>query len=565
MGLQNSKQMRYNGNVCGGYGMKQWMVSIKKEFHHYNVHTLTKDALAGLTVAAVALPLALAFGVSSGADAGAGLITAIIAGLLIGGLSGASYQISGPTGAMSAILIGLSMHYGLQGVFIAGFLSGILLILASLLKVGKLVSFIPTSVIVGFTSGIAIIIAGGQIDNFFGTVSTGENMIEKIASYGTHGFSIDTTTVLFGLLVIGVMLVWPKKWQKWIPSSLAGIIIALVVNMMGDFSVQEVGVIPSTLLPENRLQLTQIHWGNIQNLLVPAISIAALGMIESLLCGASAGKMKNEKMDANQELLAQGIGNTLLPFFGGVPATAAIARTSVAIKAGGKTRMVSVFHSLSLIASMFLLGPLMSRIPLSALAGVLMMTAWRMNEWTEIRHIFSRRLKSSIAQFLITMIATVVFDLTIAICIGLLVSIILFVANNAELEIEISDIDLKRIDMNLHHPYKHTKLVYLSGPMFFGTQGKLKTMLEKEIHDAEAIILSMRGVPTIDESGIQELKEIAREYRSKSINIVLCGVSKSVKQRMERECIIEEFDAIVWDAIAAISLLDEQYKKGTTS
>lgn len=232
--------------------IKNYLIDLRKEFKGYNANTLMKDLLAGLTVAAVALPLALAFGVSSGADAAAGLITAIIAGLLIGTLSGASYQISGPTGAMSAILISLSTVYGLQGVFIASLLSGVMLVIASLFKFGKIVSFIPTSVITGFTSGIAIIIATGQIDNFFGTTSIGENTIEKLMSYFELGFPIEYTSVLFGVLVIAIMILWPKKWGNVFPSSLAGIIIALIVNLVFNFEVAEVGAIPSTLLPEVR-------------------------------------------------------------------------------------------------------------------------------------------------------------------------------------------------------------------------------------------------------------------------------------------------------------------------
>lgn len=426
--------------------MRTFLFDLKKEFEGYSFHKLTKDLLAGLTVAAVALPLALAFGVSSGADAAAGMITAIIAGLVIGGFSGASYQISGPTGAMSAILIGLSAQYGLQGVFAASLLSGLLLLIASFLKLGKIVSFIPGSVISGFTSGIAVIIAAGQIDNFFGTVSKGSTMLEKLASYGELGFAIDPMTVFFGVLVVLVMLLWPKKWQHTFPSSLAGLIIALVIQLIIQADVAMVGELPSTLLPEVRLLPSEIPWQDIQQLLVPAISIAALGMIESLLCGASAGKMKNEALNADRELFAQGIGNTLLPFFGGVPATAAIARTSVAIKAGGQTRLVSIFHSLVLLASMFLLGPLMSKIPLSALAGVLMVTAWRMNEWKEIHYMFHKHLKTSMIQFSVTMLATIVFDLTIAIVIGLLVSCLLFIVNNADLEVVIEAVDFKRLD-----------------------------------------------------------------------------------------------------------------------
>ena len=280
-----------------------YMSRLKNEFFGYNSQKLIKDALAGLTVAAVALPLALAFGVSSGADAGAGLITAIVAGLLIGGLSGASYQISGPTGAMSAILIGLSTTYGLQGVFVASFISGLMLLLASIFKFGRIVSFIPASVITGFTSGIAIIIAGGQLDNFFGVTSKGSNMLEKIFSYFELGFDINAQAVFFGMLVIVIMIFWPKKWEGIFPSSLAGIIIALIINLIFKLDVAQVGAIPTTLFPEARLSIGAINFKNISNLVMPAFSIAMLGMIESLLCGASASKMKNEKLSRNLRIL----------------------------------------------------------------------------------------------------------------------------------------------------------------------------------------------------------------------------------------------------------------------
>lgn len=212
--------------------------------------------------------------------------------MLIGGLSGASYQISGPTGAMSAILIGLSSIYGLQGVFVACFISGVMLLIVSLFKFGKIVSFIPTSVITGFTSGIAIIIATGQIDNFFGVISKGSNPIQKILSYGELGFNVNLEALFFGILVMAIIIFWPKKWGNVFPASLAGIIIALIINLLFEFEVAEVGAIPSTLLPEVRLSLSSLNLTTITNLIIPAFSIAMLGMIESLLCGASAGKMK---------------------------------------------------------------------------------------------------------------------------------------------------------------------------------------------------------------------------------------------------------------------------------
>ena len=538
---------------------KDYIVALKQEFHDYNVQTLMQDLLAGLTVAAVALPLALAFGVSSGADAGAGLITAIIAGLVIGVLSGASYQISGPTGAMSAILIGLSTTYGLQGVFIASFLSGCMLIIASLFKFGKIVSFIPTSVITGFTSGIAIIIALGQIDNFFGTTSVGSSALEKLFSYTKLGFPISLPTVFFGALVVVIMILWPKKWGEYCPSSLAGIIIALICQLFLNLPVHEVGTIPSTLFPKARLSLSAIHLSTLTQLMLPALSIAALGMIESLLCGAS-GKMKNEKLNADQELMAQGIGNMLIPLFGGVPATAAIARTSVAIKAGGKTRLVSVFHSVVILISMFLLGSLMSRIPLSALAGVLMVTAWRMNDWHEIKTLFHNKVKTNISQYLITMCATVVFDLTVAIVIGVMVSIILFVLNNSHLHIDIRDIDKDRVGKDLKHHHQKTRIMYLSGPIFFGTQEQMTQVLDEIDDSLEAIIFSMRGVPSIDDSGIHEFFDIVDRLQSNNCKIKFSGVQEEVMAQFKRNHFDEYVgkDSFCWDAIMALEALDKE-------
>lgn len=542
--------------------LEGYIQDLKKEFSGYNTQKLVKDILAGLTVAAVALPLALAFGVSSGADAGAGLITAIIAGLFIGVLSGASYQISGPTGAMSAILIGLSQTYGLQGVFIASFLSGCLLFLASLFKFGRLVSFIPTSVIVGFTSGIAIIIALGQIDNFFGTNSMGSNALEKLWSYTSLGFTPHLSTVFFGVLVVVIMLVWPKKWGQYFPSSLAGIIIALALQLFLQFDIQEVGTIPSTLFPEARLSITNIRLHELTQLMIPAISIAALGMIESLLCGASAGKMKNEKLNADRELMAQGIGNMLIPLFGGVPATAAIARTSVAIKSGGQTRLVSVFHSFVLLISMFLLGPLMSKIPLSALAGVLMMTAWRMNEWHEIKAIFNNRVKTNISQYLVTMLATIIFDLTIAIVIGIMISMILFVLNNSHLHITVTSVDQNRVRKSLNHSHDGTRIIYLSGPIFFGTQEQVIQSYDQLDSKTDAIIFSMRGVPSIDDSGIHELFDIVDRCKQDHRYIILSGVQENVLCQMERHHFIEYIggDHLCWDTITALELLDMIYE-----
>ena len=338
--------------------LKKFGIRLKNEFQGYNANALSKDIMAGLTVTAVALPLALAFGESCGASAAEGLVTAIIAGLIIGALSGASFQISGPTGAMSAILIGIvAGDGGLQSVFYVSFIAGIIILLCAVFKLGRLVQMIPRPVITGFTSGIAIIIALGQIDNFFGTVSEGESAIAKLMSYGELGFAPNVQAIILGLIVVAIMILWPKKLGAIIPGSLIGIIVSTIVCVIAGFNVPVVGEIPKTLFLEERLDLAAFDFGKLASYISPAISIAALGIIESLLCGASASRMKNESFDADQELVAQGIGNVIIPFFGGVPATAAIARTSVAIKSGCNTRICGIVHALGLLASMFLLGP----------------------------------------------------------------------------------------------------------------------------------------------------------------------------------------------------------------
>lgn len=541
---------------------KKYVSDLKAEFKGYNGKKLTQDLMAGLTVAAVALPLALAFGVSSGADAASGLVTAIVAGIVIGILSGASYQISGPTGAMAAILLSVSAKYGITGVLTAGFLSGAILIIAAVCRVGKLVSYLPAPVITGFTSGIAIIIALGQIDNFFGTHSVGENQIAKIGSYfsGTGNFNPNWWAVMFGGLVVLIMIVYPKKWNAVVPSSLVGIIVALIVNMVffEQGTVAEVGAIPSSLVTDDSIIRKGFDFANITNLIMPAVSIAALGMIESLLCGASAGKMKGERLDASRELIAQGIGNMVIPLLGGVPATAAIARTSVAIKSGGQTRLVSVFHSVVLILSMFLLGGVMSRIPMAALAGVLMVTAFRMNDWAAIKSIFKKKFKSSILQYVLTMVSTVVFDLTVAIVIGVVAAMIVFVVKSSELRVTSSDIDEAKLKGKVrsgHH--EEFKVVYVSGPLFFGTQEKLINQLEALCGNPQ-VILSMRGVPTADDISLSELERLYNTLLEKGTQISFTGVQTAVSEMMDRAGFRERIgeEHFYWDAVAAIKALE---------
>lgn len=543
--------------------MKTFIADLRREFSGYNGKRFTKDLMAGVTVAAVALPLALAFGVSSGADAAAGLITAILAGIVIGLLSGASYQISGPTGAMAAILASVVATYGLQGVFAATLMAGILLVLAGLLKVGRLVSIIPMPVITGFTSGIAIIIALGQLDNFFGTTATMSGSLGKLLSYFTSGFHPDWKATVIGLFVVVFMIVWPKKWQAVFPSSLASLIVVLILNAFLKWDVAVVGEIPRTLLPAVRLSFSSLDLSSLGGLAAPALSIAVLGMIESLLCGASAGNMKGEPLNADRELVAQGIGNILLPFFGGVPATAAIARTSVAIKAGQQTRLTGVIHSLFLMASMFLLSGIMSQIPMAALAGVLMVTAWRMNEWHTIKYLFSHKLKSAILAFLVTLVCTVVFDLSVAILAGVALCCVIFAiksVNNVEITIsEVDPLRLEKLNQKYHERHAAVRVVYISGAIFFGSAGYLTRRLEEVPADMSAVILSVRGVSTVDSTGIQAFTRFVEAQKARGVAVCFAGANTAFRTAMDRggvTALVGE-DAFFWGAQEALAAIAE--------
>ena len=536
---------------------KKYIFLLNEEFDEYDRQKFQKDLLAGITVAAVALPLALAFGVSSGANAAAGLITAVIAGLIIGGLSGGFYQISGPTGAMAAILMSIAATQGMSGVLLATFLAGLLLLVAGIFRLGTLTSFIPAPVITGFTSGIAIIIALGQVDNLFGVHSEGANVIEKFLSYQTFGFSINFSSFIMGLLVIIGMIIYPKKLAQTIPSSLMAIILATVAMFLFHLPIATVGKIPQTLISSDRLTFAAFHLDSLKEVMVPAISIALLGMVESLLCGASAGRMANKPLDSNQELVAQGIGNLILPFFGGIPATAAIARTSVAIKSGAQTRLAGIIHALVLFLSMIIFAPIMSNIPMPALAGVLIVTAWRMNEWETINVLFTKRYWSGILLFLITMGCTVIFDLSIAIVIGIIGGCIFFVIKSAAITISVETIDWERMDLPETKKLDNWTVVYISGPLFFMSAEKLKNTLA-DLNQKEGIIFSMRGVPSIDLTARAVFDEFQEKAEMREQTIIYTSLQPEVEKQLQhlwQKAGFEQHQTVAH----ALSALHEQY------
>ena len=515
----------------------------RDEFTGYSPAKFQQDLLAGLTVAAVALPLALAFGGASGASAAAGLVTAILAGLIMGALTGAPFQISGPTGAMSAVLIVLVQRYGLEGIWMAGLLSGAILLVIGLLRLGRFIAFIPAPVISGFTSGIALIIFIGQIDNFLGVKTPAtETAAQKFIGYFQGGFAPSFQSLILGLIVIATMVFWPAKWNARFPSSLLGIILATALNWTLNWSAPMIGAIPQTLLLQDRLNFANIPWSNFSEFLAPTLTITALGAVESLLCGAVGSNMTGIRLQANQELIAQGVGNMLIPFFGGVPATAAIARSSVGIKSGGQTRLVSVIHAVGLLLSMFLLTPFMERIPLAALAGVLMVTAVRMNEWEAIKFIFGRRFKTDMIAFTITMLATVVLDLTQAILIGSFLAGAVFLNKIASIDIEVQEVDVDRLKqrgIETTGQCRHVRVAFLTGPLFFAAVGQFNEAFQN-LKDTHALILSMRGVSLVDTAGIEAIQRLHERLTKQGGTLMFAGVHDNARQMLERGGLMEQ-------------------------
>ncbi len=529
----------------------------KDEFSGYSLAKFQQDALAGLTVAAVALPLALAFGVASGASAAAGLVTAILAGIIMGALGGAPYQISGPTGAMSAVLIVLVARYGLEGIWVAGLFSGVLLLIIGIMRLGRFIAFIPAPVISGFTSGIALIIFIGQIDNLLGikTPAT-ETAAQKFIGYFTNSFIIDWHALALGLIVIGTMLLLPAKWNAKFPASLLGLILATLLNYAVGWSVTVIGAIPQTLFLEQRLSFANIPWNNLAEFVAPILTITALGAVESLLSGAVGSNMTGVRMQANQELIAQGVGNMIIPFFGGVPATAAIARSSVGIKSGGQTRMVSIIHAVGLLLSMFLLAPFMARIPLAALAGVLMVTAVRMNEWAAIKFIFGKRFKTDMIAFTVTMLATVILDLTQAILLGSFLAAMVFLNKIASIDIAVQEVDvekLKQKGIETAGNCRHVRVAFLTGPLFFAATGQFNKSFSN-LGDTHALILSMRGVSLIDTAGIEAVHRLHERLHKQGGTLMFAGVHDNARNMMERGGLVQTIgeENFFWSSDQAI-------------
>lgn len=530
---------------------------LRREFHGYNADAFRADLVAGLTVAAVALPLALAFGVVSGADAAAGLITAILAGLLIGALGGSPFQISGPTGAMSAVLLVVAAHHGLPGVWLAGVIAGVMILLMAIFNLGRVISFIPSPVIVGFTSGIAVIIAVGQLPNVLGTAGGGsESAVGILSEYARHGISPDLRTLTTAGVVALAMILLPSLLPR-VPSSLVGIVLAAVMAKLLGWNVPMIGEIPRTLLLDNRLTLDMVSPAVLVGVLPAAVSVAILGAVESLLCGAVAANMTGVRMNNRQELLAQGLGNIVIPFFGGVPSTAAIARTSVGIKSGGRTRLTSIIHSLALLLAALVAAPLIADVPLAALGGVLLVTAFKMNEWASIRFFVHRRLWHAISAMVVTLLATVILDLTQAILLGIVVSAVLFLLQISKIHVTNVPVDPERMtdqpDPSLPASHATTRVIYVTGPLFFASVATFNDELER-VTGSDHVILSLRGMPTLDHMGVEAIDEVIERQRHGGGDVHLAGLQPGVMATLTQAGVLDRLgrERVHWSAEQAI-------------
>lgn len=531
------------------------------EFRGYSLRTFQRDLLAGITVAAVALPLALAFGVASGATAAAGLVTAIVAGIVISTLGGAPFQISGPTGAMSAVLIVVASRYGLQGVWTVSVMAGIIIVLMGIFKWGQIINFIPSAVITGFTSGIAVIIFVGQIGNLLGVdTAAGDNALMQLWNYSRLDQLPNMSAVSISVLVIATMVFWPARLNARFPGSLLALIVAAALAAVFRLDVPIIGTIPQTILLEDRLMPTNIPWHHIGILIGPALSIAILGAIESLLCGAVIGRQTGAKLDSIQELFAQGVGNIIVPFFGGVPATAAIARASVAVRSGAATRLTGIIHGLMLLFAALVLAPVIAQVPVAALAGVLAVTAWRMNDWVAIRDILRTRFQSEMPVFFVTLFATAVFDLTQAIILGLGFSALIFVFQSSNTEVlhrPVSIEGMRKMGYELRSDADRIHVVYVVGPLFFGTVHTFNTVLE-QLDAAEDVILSLRTVPLIDTTGMSAIAELIDRLEAEGRRLYLSGLAKPVQNKLERGGVMAKLgeDRVFWSADQAIVAAD---------
>jgi SulP family sulfate permease len=530
--------------ISGSFFKPQLVLSLR----HYNKKTFAADIMAGIIVGIVALPLAIAFGIASGVSPEKGIITAIVAGLVISLFGGSKVQIGGPTGAFIIIIYGIIQQYGMEGLAIATVMAGVFLILLGVLKLGTIIQYIPYPIIVGFTSGIAVTIFTTQIKDLLGLQidTVPADFIEKWGCYFEHLNTIDMWSAIVGVLSVIIITITPK-FSKKIPGSLIAIILMTVFVLLlkqyaGVTSVETIGdrfsisnELPSAVAPA-------LSWDSIKGLVGPAVTIAVLGAIESLLSATVADGAISAHHDSNQELIGQGIANLVTPIFGGIPATGAIARTMTNINNGGKTPVAGIIHAIVLLLIFLFLMPLAQYIPMACLAGVLVVVSYGMSGWRSCLSIM-RNPKSDIIVLVTTFLLTIVFDLTVAIEVGLLAACLLFMRRMAETtEVKVicdaininEDADTENTQEESLSIPEGVEVYEINGPYFFGAGNKFEEVMNAFSDKPKVRIIRMRKVPFIDSTGIHNLTNLCIMSEKKGIKIVLSGVTERVHETLTK-------------------------------
>ena len=499
-----------------------------------------KDLIAGIIVAIIALPLSIALGISSGVSPEKGLITAIIAGFIISLLGGSRVQIGGPTGAFVVIVFGIIQNHGVDGLIIATFMAGIILVLFGLLRFGSLIKYIPYPITVGFTSGIAITLLSTQVKDFLGLsiTKTPSEFIPKWEAYISHMNTTNLYTLAIGLLALVILIFWPKINKK-IPGSLIALIVTTLVVFIFNLPVATIGsqfgkISSNIPIPH----IPNLNLNTLKALIGPAFTIALLGGIESLLSAVVSDGMIGDKHNSNAELIAQGLANIGSSLFGGIPATGAIARTAANVKNGGRTPISGMVHSITLLLIMLVFMPLAKFIPLTTLSAILIIVSYNMSEWRTFKAILKAP-KSDIAILLITFFLTVLFDLVIAIGIGMIVSMCLFmrrVATSIEVnELNESDCSYKsNIDTDMENlKVGENVLVYdIRGHLFFGAVDTFMNTMKEINDDAKVLVLRMRHTKTLDVTGYKQIKNIALSCKSRNMTLIISELQEQPKKVM---------------------------------
>jgi SulP family sulfate permease len=535
----------------------------------YDGERFAADLGAGVTVGLVALPLAMAFAVASGVKPESGIFTAIIAGFLISALGGSRVQIGGPAGAFIVIIYGIVQQYGLANLFISTMMAGVLLFITGLTGIGSFIRFIPIAIVIGFTNGIAVTIALSQVKDFLGLAidKMPAEFFAQIRIISSHIDTLNWTTLALGMASLAVILLWPRltallqrnnlgrpnplttaipgtgfAFFARIPGTIIALVLATLAAITLDLPVETIGSrfggIPQSL---PAMALPAFEWSSLRGLFAPTITIALLGAIESLLCARVADSAIGDRHDPNQELMAQGIANVVSPLFGGLPATGTIARTTTNVRAGAKTPIAGIVHALTLFAIVLVAAPLAKNIPLSALAGILLFVAWNMGEWREFA-----RLKQFSMNYRIVMMATflltVIFDLTVAVEVGLVLASLFFIYRVSDLT-KLEPIDLKGYEgaaLREGEAPHHVAAYKLFGSLFFGAVGKIEALLDHSRENITVVILEMHQVINIDTTGLDALEALHDVLLEEGRHLILAGLTQQPASLIRRSGFIEE-------------------------